>query len=58
MVTYASRQLRPYELNYPTHDLELVAFVLIDPGATHSFIASSFSISIDTFNDRVRICCL
>ena len=24
---YASRQLRPHEQNYPTHDLELVAVV-------------------------------
>ena len=24
---YASRQLRPYKQNYPTHDLELVAVV-------------------------------
>ena len=23
VVAYASRQLRPHELNYPTHDLEL-----------------------------------
>ena len=27
VVTYASRQLRPHELNYPTHDLELAAVV-------------------------------
>ena len=27
VVAYASRQLRPYELNYPTHDLELAAVV-------------------------------
>ncbi|KAA3470922.1 reverse transcriptase [Gossypium australe] len=25
VVVYASRQLRPHEMNYPTHDLELVA---------------------------------
>ena len=25
VVAYASRQLRPYEGNYPTHDLELAA---------------------------------
>ena len=28
MVAYASRQLRPHELNYPTHDLELAAVIL------------------------------
>jgi hypothetical protein len=27
VVTYASRQLRKHELNYPTHDLELAAVV-------------------------------
>ena len=27
MVAYASRQLKPYEKNYPTHDLELAAIV-------------------------------
>jgi hypothetical protein len=28
VVAYASRQLRPHEMNYPTHDLELAAVVL------------------------------
>ena len=28
VVAYASRQLKPHEKNYPTHDLELVAIVL------------------------------
>ena len=27
VVAYASRQLKPYEKNYPTHDLELAAMV-------------------------------
>jgi hypothetical protein len=27
VITYASRQLRKHELNYPTHDLELAAVV-------------------------------
>jgi hypothetical protein len=27
VITYLSRQLRPHELNYPTHDLELTAVV-------------------------------
>ena len=27
MVVYASQQLRPHELNYPTHDLELAAVI-------------------------------
>jgi hypothetical protein len=27
VIAYVSRQLRPHELNYPTHDLELTAVV-------------------------------
>ena len=27
VIAYASRQLEPYEVNYPTHDLELAAIV-------------------------------
>jgi hypothetical protein len=27
VVAYASQQLKPHELNYPTHDLELAAMV-------------------------------
>ena len=27
VVAYSSRQLKPYEKNYPTHDLELAAVV-------------------------------
>ena len=27
VIAYASRQLRKYEVNYPTHDLELAAVV-------------------------------
>ncbi|XP_025616744.1 uncharacterized mitochondrial protein AtMg00860-like [Arachis hypogaea] len=27
VVAYASRQLRPHEMNYPTHDLELATIV-------------------------------
>ena len=27
VIAYASRQLRPHEVNYPTHDLELAAIV-------------------------------
>ena len=27
LVAYASRQLKPYKQNYPTHDLELAAVV-------------------------------
>ena len=29
VVAYASRQLKPHEKNYPTHDLELVAVIFV-----------------------------
>ena len=29
VIAYASRQLKDYEKNYPTHDLELVAVMLV-----------------------------
>ena len=29
VVAYASRQLKPYERNYPTHDLKLVAVIFV-----------------------------
>jgi len=29
VVAYASRQLKPHELNYPTHDLELAAVIFV-----------------------------
>ena len=29
VVPYASRQLKPYEKNYPTHDLELTTVVIL-----------------------------
>jgi hypothetical protein len=36
VIAYGSRQLRPHEVNYPTHDLELVAMVLM----THKYRGS------------------
>ena len=29
VVAYASRQLKPHEVNYPTHDLELATVVFV-----------------------------
>jgi hypothetical protein len=29
VVAYASRQLKPYEQNYPTHDMELAVWFLL-----------------------------
>jgi hypothetical protein len=35
VVAYGSRQLRPHEVNYPTHDLELAAMVFALKGWRH-----------------------
>jgi hypothetical protein len=35
IIAYGSRQLRPYEVNYPTHDLELAAVVFAWKGWRH-----------------------
>ncbi|KAL5580228.1 hypothetical protein UlMin_012670 [Ulmus minor] len=32
VVAYASRNLKPHEQNYPTHDLELTALIFYHPG--------------------------
>jgi len=48
MVAYASRQLRPHERNYPTHDLELVAIVFALKFWRHYLYGSYF----DVFSDH------
>jgi hypothetical protein len=35
VIAYGSRQLRPHEVNYPTHDLELAAIVFALKGWRH-----------------------
>jgi hypothetical protein len=35
VIAYGSRQLRPHEVNYPTHDLELAAVVFALKGWRH-----------------------
>nr|GFC47326.1 Gag protease polyprotein [Tanacetum cinerariifolium] len=40
VIAYASRQLKPYELNYPTHDLELVAVEIVRLHGTPTSIVS------------------
>jgi len=45
-VAYASRQLKVYEKNYPTHDLELTAMCLPLSRGCIIFTAPSFKYSV------------
>lgn len=47
MVAYVSRQLKPYELNYSTHDLELAAIVFTLKKWWHYLYGEKFKIYID-----------
>ena len=44
---FASRQLRVHERNYPTHDLELVAVVIVLKLWRHPLYGSRFDIFSD-----------
>ena len=47
VVAYASRQLRPHEENYPTHDLELAAVVFALKIWRHHLYGSKFEVFSD-----------
>ncbi|CAL1394869.1 unnamed protein product [Linum trigynum] len=47
VITYASRHLRPNEVNYPTHDLELEAVVFALKLWSHYLYGEMFTIYID-----------
>ena len=47
VVAYASRQLKPHEKNYPTHDLELAAIVFVLKIWRHYLYGEKFFIYID-----------
>ena len=46
-MAYASRQLKPHEHNYPTHDLELVALVFSLKIWRHYLYGENYRIYID-----------
>ena len=48
VITYASRQLKPHEKNYPTHDLELAAFVFALKIWRHYL----YGVHVDVFTDH------
>ena len=45
VVTYTSKQLRPHEENYPTHDFELVAAVFTLKIWRHYLYGTQFEVS-------------
>ena len=47
VIAYASRQLRPHEVNYPTHDLELAAVVHALKTWRHYLYGETFKIMTD-----------
>jgi hypothetical protein len=48
VIAYASRSLRPHEVNYPTHDLELVVVVHALKIWRHYFMGNRCNIFTDT----------
>ena len=48
VIAYASRQLKPHERNYPTHDLELVAVVFVLKIWRHYL----YGVHVDVFTDH------
>ena len=47
VIAYASRQLKPYERNYPTHDLELAAVVFALKIWRHFLFGETYEIFTD-----------
>jgi len=47
VVAYASRQLKPHELNYPTHDLELAAVIFVLKLWRHYLYGARCEVSTD-----------
>ena len=47
VVSYASRQLKVHERNYPTHDLELAAIVFALKSWRHYLLGDQFELFTD-----------
>ena len=47
VIAYASRQLRPHELNYPTHDLELAGVIFALKTWRHYLYGETCQLFID-----------
>ena len=55
VVAYASRQLRPHELNYATHDLEIAAVVHALKTWRHFLIGNSCDVYTDHKSLKYKI---
>ncbi|XP_074346490.1 uncharacterized protein LOC141685276 [Apium graveolens] len=55
VISYASRKLKPYEVNYPTHNLELAAVVLALKIWRHYFYGETYDVFTDHKNLE-RLC--
>ncbi|WP_354666195.1 ribonuclease H family protein [Nostoc sp. GT001] len=56
VIAYASRQLKPAEKNYPTHDLELAAYRLrIKTWRHYLYGARSCEVTTDSIEPRVSV---
>lgn len=47
VITYGSRQLKPHEQNYPTHDLELTAVIFAPKSWQHYLLGKKFVVYTD-----------
>lgn len=54
VIAYASRKLKPLENNYPTHDLELAAMVLILNILRHYL----YGVHVDAITDHKSLECV
>ena len=52
VVAYASRQLKPHKVNYPTHDLELATIVLALKIWSHYLYGVRFEVLLDQKNQK------
>ena len=51
VVAYASRQLKPHEMNYPTHDLELATMVFALKIWRHYL----YEVKFEVFSDHMSL---
>ncbi|KAG8474747.1 hypothetical protein CXB51_031285 [Gossypium anomalum] len=55
VIAYASRQLKPHEKNYPTHDLELAAIIFALKIWRHHFMVKDYELVIDYHPGKANV---